>query len=505
MTARKTQNSGLLTHSMPRRGFLNGLGALAGWGAVAGQFPSVTAAEAAIPAGAVQFHPAIEPLVRLLEDTPREKVLEAVVSKLRAGLAYRDLVAALFLAGIRNVQPRPVGFKFHAVLVIHSAHQASVASPESERLLPIFWAIEQFKRSQEADVREGDWTMRPPASGLPTPEKAREAFIAAMERWDEGAADAAVTVLARNAPVHELFHLFARLGARDFREIGHKEIYVAASFRLLELIGWRHAEPVLRSLTYALLDRLGDKNPAEADLPADRPFRRNVENAARFRGGWQFGTESDETTQELLGMFREASAAEVGEAVSKWINAGVAPQSIWDAVSLGATELLMRNPGILSLHATTFTNAARHSFRHAADDMTRRLLLLQAASFVPLFRGARGKAGVNIDEMASPASPAEGGLDEVFEDISSDRMRAATKLYGWLAAGNDPEAFARAGRRLIFLKGTDSHDYKFSSAVLEDYHLVSPRWRNQFLAGSVFNWRGSQHPDSGLAARIPTI
>lgn len=505
MTARNSLRSGLFGDLIPRRGFLNGLGALAGWGAVAGRFPSVTAAEAAIPAGAVQFHPAIEPLVRLLEETPKEKVLEAVVSKLRAGLAYRDLVAALFLAGIRNVQPRPVGFKFHAVLVIHSAHQASVASPESERLLPIFWAVEQFKRSQEADVREGDWTLRPPAAGLPAPEKAREAFIAAMDRWDEGAADAAATVLARNAPVHELFQLFARYGARDFREIGHKEIYVAASFRLLELIGWRHAEPVLRSLTYALLDRLGDKNPSEADLPADRPFRRNVENAARLRADWQFGVESPETTLELLGMFREAPAVEVGEAVSKWINAGIAPQSIWDAVSLGAAELLMRNPGILSLHATTFTNAARHSFRHAADDTTRRLLLLQAASFIPLFRGARGKPGINIDEMAGPDAPAKGGLDEVFDDISGDRMLAATKLYGWLAAGNDPEAFARAGRRLIFLKGTDSHDYKFCSAVLEDCHHVSPRWRNHILAGSVFNWRGSRHPDSGLAARIPTI
>ena len=29
-------------------------------------------------------------------------------------------------------------------------------------------------------------------------------------------------------------------------------------------------------------------------------------------------------------------------------------------------------------------------------------------------------------------------------------------------------------RRLVFLKGNDAHDYKFSSAVLEDYAHVSP-------------------------------
>ena len=42
-----------------------------------------------------------------------------------------------------------------------------------------------------------------------------------------------------------------RYGARDFRAIGHKAIYVANSCRTLESIGWQHAEPVLRSLAYA--------------------------------------------------------------------------------------------------------------------------------------------------------------------------------------------------------------------------------------------------------------
>ncbi|MGC4054570.1 MAG: hypothetical protein QM757_36285 [Paludibaculum sp.] len=65
------------------------------------------------------------------------------------------MLAALLLAGVRNIQPRPVGFKFHAVLVVNSAHLASLASPDSDRWLPIFWAIDQFKSSQAADVKRG--------------------------------------------------------------------------------------------------------------------------------------------------------------------------------------------------------------------------------------------------------------------------------------------------------------------------------------------------------------
>ena len=59
-----------------------------------------------------------------------------------------------------------------------------------------------------------------------------------------------------------------------------------------------------------------------------------------------------------------------------------------------------------------------------------------------------------------------------------------------------------AARRLIFLKGTDSHDYKFSTAALEDYYKVSPIVRNQFMAASMYNLKGTSDPDNSLVKRI---
>src|SRR5262245_57455023 len=210
-------------------GFLSGL-------------PRVSAAEATVPTSTVRFDPAIEPLVLLLEDTPRERLLEEVGAKLKRGLSYRELLAALLLAGVRNIQPRPVGFKFHAVLVVNSAHLASLASPDSERWLPIFWALDHFKSSQAQDVKEGDWTMRPvDEAKVPTAEKAKQAFVDALENWDEAAADAAVSGLVRSASAQEIFELFCRYGCRDYRELGHKAIYVANSWRTLQSIGWHHA------------------------------------------------------------------------------------------------------------------------------------------------------------------------------------------------------------------------------------------------------------------------
>src|SRR5207302_2205725 len=116
------------------------------------RLPRVSAAETRLGAGVARFTPEIEPLVRLLEDTPRERLLEEIAVRIQRGLTYREVLTALLLAGVRNIQPRPVGFKFHSVLVVNSAHLASLSSAESDRWLPIFWALDYFKSAQAQDA-----------------------------------------------------------------------------------------------------------------------------------------------------------------------------------------------------------------------------------------------------------------------------------------------------------------------------------------------------------------
>ena len=77
--------------------------------------PRVSASEAKVKPSVVQFAE-VEGLVRVLEETPRASLLEQVARRVKSGTSYRELLAAVLLAGIRNVQPRPsVGFKFHCV------------------------------------------------------------------------------------------------------------------------------------------------------------------------------------------------------------------------------------------------------------------------------------------------------------------------------------------------------------------------------------------------------
>lgn len=495
-----------------RRSVLGGMavtGAMAGLGdfSFLSRLAPVSADEAKI--GPVKFDDSVDPLVRLIEETPQARVLEVVAAKIKQGTTYKEVLAALQLAGIKNVQPRPsVGFKFHAVLVVHSAHLASLSSPESDRWLPIFWAIDEFKKSQSRDVQEGDWTMSGVnESKLPSKEKALGDFTNAMDSWDEEAADGAAAALARSGNAAELFELFARFGARDFRSIGHKAIYVANGFRTLEHIGWQHAEPVLRSITYAMQNHEGDGNPSNGDLPADRPGKSNAKLAMQIRAEWKDGKLDDDATTELLQTLRTGSPSDCCESVAKMLNAGVAVQSISDALYLGSGELVMRQRGIVALHAVTSTNALQYAFRTVTDDSLKKFLLLQNAAFVPLFRDAmtsRGQiADAPIEKLAATeqSKDANQALSEIFSDVGRNHAKAASSVLGWLSAGNEGQTLIDAARRLLFLKGDNSHDYKFSSAILEDFAHVSPTWRNRLLAASVYNLRGSSARDNGLVQR----
>jgi len=474
------------------------------------KLPNVSAADTRLDPKLVRFGIGIEPLVQLLEDSPRDQLLEEVAARIGGGTSYRELLTALMLASVRNVQPRPsVGFKFHAVLVVNSAHLASISSPDEDRWLPIFWALDYFKAQQQQEQRSSGWKMtKVDEAMVPPARKAREAFIHAMQHWDEEAADAAVTGLVRTAGANDVFELLCRYGARDYRSIGHKAIFVANSWRTLQCIGWQHAEPVLRSLTFALLNHRGEPNPADSDLPADIPWRKNISLEQTIREDWQDGKLNATATRELLDTLRNGSPDDAPGLAVELLNGGVAPQSIWDAVFVGSGELLMRRPGIVGLHSLTTANALRYAYQASNNDATRRMLLLQNCAFLPMFRQSaldRGKVSDSSIDDLQPAdlqdrSP-EGAVEEIFADVSRQRDRAAAKVRGFLEAGGDARQFINTARRLIFLKGSNAHDYKFSSAVLEDYYHTSPEWRDLFLALSVFNLRGSSEPDNKLVQR----
>lgn len=494
--------------NLRRRRFLQsasalGLGAGLGSWAGLGTITPSKADELKVGPDAVRFRPEIEPVVRWIEETPREQAMETAIAHLKAGLSYRDLLAGLFLAGIRNIKPHPVGFKFHAVMAINSAHLLGQTAEVSERLLPLLWALDNFKNSQLQDIKEGDWTLgKVDEARLPKPHQARGEFLRAMEAWDAQAADASIAALCRSAGAAETMEPLWRMGVRDQRNIGHKPIFTAQSWRTLQAIGWQHAEPVLRSLAFGQLDLHGDSR----HVPVG-PYEANVENAMKVRDDWQAGKADPGASRALLGVIRQASPEGAAAEAVKLLNQGVAADSLWDAVVLSASEILMRSPGILAIHAVTSANALHFIYGASGDDTTRRLALLQAVGWQPLFRGRiKPGDGPSIDALSPLKNEATGSSDEtvgaIFDTVSDDRGKAAGKALAYLEAGGSDDLLFAAARRMIFHKGRDSHDYKYGAAAWEECELASdPKWRAPLAAAMMFNLPGAKTPDSPLMIR----
>ena len=409
----------------------------------------VSADEARLDPKVVRLQPEIEPLVRLLEETPRERLLEEVAARMRQGLSYREVLAALLLAGVRNVQPRPsVGFKFHAVLVVNSAHLASLASPDTDRWLPIFWALDYFKDSQAHDVREGNWTMGPGGRGG---RAAGAQGPRGVHRRDGPAGTSRRPMRPSpawpaSAGANEIYELFFRYGARDFRASATRRSTSPTACRTLQCIGWQHcrAGPAVAGLCPAQ-PRGRQPRPGAICAP-DRPWRHNLERARTIRDDWQGGQAGPcGRGRPARDAPHRAPTTRPATRSSSCSTAASAPQSIWDALFDGAGELLLRQPGIVSLHAVTSTNALHYAYQASGNDETRRLLLLQNAAFLPLFReamGGRGKVGdARIDQLEPLSRAAANGtaaIEEIFAEVGRDRTPAARKALAYLQADRSP-------------------------------------------------------------------
>ena len=466
---------------------------------------SATAVSLSGGLGLAQALPEAGVLHRLLEETPRERVAAELAALIRGGLDHRRTLTALAVAASRRVRPFPhVGFKYHTVLALQSVHLTAVNLPDRERWLPVFWALDYFKRAQEAERRRSGWTMGPPPPAAGTAGAARERLIDALERWDLEAADPAILDFARLATPEQFSEVLFRYGIRDLRAIGHKTIAVQNVHRLLPLVGPGYAAPVLRSLAAALQNHGAGPNPAAGDLPSDRTWRAFQAMLTEVPKTWKQGRRDDGARNELVRTLREVEELDAGRAAIDLLKHGVSAGSIWEALFATAAELVLRRPAVVPVHALTSANAFHYAFRHARAETTQLLALLQSAAFMPAFRRGIGnrRAGLRIEEL-EPLAVSGGGADalrQAFSELPQDRASGARKALHYLQRGGSADRLAAGARRQLARNGRRAHEFKFTEAALENYREMAPTaWRDRVLAASMAYFVGSAAAPSPVA------
>lgn len=454
---------------------------------------------------AVSTRASAEPgLVDLLLETDRDRLPEAVAARIAAGLDPDTLLGALAEAAARAVAPYPhVGFKYHAFLVLHAVERSMRLGLAADAWLPLLWAADVLKESQADEQRRGGWRLSSVLPcAIPAPDRAEAALREALDRWDPEAADAAVIGLLRAGEHERLFALLFAYGARDFRAIGHKAIAVANCHRLASVVPAEHLEPMLRSVVLALGNHGEGPNPATSDLAADRPGRRHW---ALLAGPPPTDGVAPVPVSDLLVALREGSDEDAGQAMWQAIARGTGSRDLWTAVLAAAGDLMLKQAGILSVHANTTADALHHACLNSGDAPTRHFLLLQAAAFMPLFRdllgGERNRLDIETLAPAGEGPPREDALDAIFWSLADDRVGAARRALAYLAAGGPEAAFLSQARHHVAHRTQGFHDYKLAEAAFANAGTLAPPWRARYLAAITPYLNGPADPLNPAVAR----
>ena len=418
-----------------------------------------------------------DPMVRLAERilaASGDSVLRLVEAELRRGLSWQTLQGALFLAGMREINPIPVGGKLHAVLVVPAVFDLAEAGSTSEALLPVLYNLREIKESQARDVEEGDWRLPArPAIDSDDVDSGRGALEAALRARDGAAADRALTGLLGTEDPRQLYECFWPAGARSFAGLAHKMILVAQVHRSLDRIGWQRSEPALRALAYALSDRYRvDEYPDDDE----------VRGAAGAMRAGSAGVPDPDVSLALFGRLVAASPESAVEIVLARRRDGVSEATIWDALFLAASDVFARGPGLLPVHPVTVMNAMAYAFRSTSVPSTRGFLLLRAASWIPTFRddlaGRRSLSmdGPGLQELQPARAERDVSVEEVFREPTRQGVVAL------VARKDRRQRFEAQLRRHLVRGASEVHQIKFCAAVLENARRAHPSLAPWILA-----------------------
>ena len=271
------------------------------------------------------------------------------------------------------------------------------------------------------------------------------------------------------------------------RDIGHKIIFCTQVERALKRLGWRYAEPALRSLVNGLLYR-----DESISSNAGEVWKRSQMLSPSIPGDWLTGARDAKRSQELSIDLRGRGPAQAQQLVVDAFRDGLAPETVWDGLRLLAAEIFHRRPASAArrhgpVHPVTEVNAFAYVWRTTRNEATRRQAILQAAGWLPLLRddmvrffgaaeGPRLNAlGQGIDASEPLPTPAE-----LFEEPSPDLTLALLE--------KDPRTastYVAELRKHLVRRAFQSHQYKLAGAIVEESSLVDPRWASRILAPAV--------------------
>jgi hypothetical protein len=281
----------------------------------------------------------LEPLVRLMQQTPADKLMPKAVAMLGEGTSLQELVAAAALANARAFGGEDyVGF--HTLMALAPSYDMAQRLPADRQPLPVLKVLyRNASRLQEQGGLDAQ-ALRPVEPAALPDGDAGQALRQLVHRGEREQAERLFAAIAQRSADDAFNDLL--LTVEDAHDV-HRVVLAHRAWDMLELVGRDHALTMLRqSLRYCLRNEpWSAKNMAEPrtllpklmdqyKLAALTPGSRSADDA------W-----IDQFSQTIFA----STAAQAADAVAAALADGMSPDAVGEAIALASNQLVLRDSG----------------------------------------------------------------------------------------------------------------------------------------------------------------
>jgi hypothetical protein len=281
----------------------------------------------------------LEPLAALLQDTPPDKLMPALVGKLKAGTDLRTLVAAGALANARSFGGRHYE-GYHTFMALAPAYEMANELPDAQRPLPVLKVLYRNATHIQATGGRKNEVLRPvrPAP-VPAGKTGGDALRDLTRASQPAEAEAVFAGLAHDGTPEDAFNHVMYCVADDINV--HRVVLAWRAWAMLPFAGREHAHTLLRQTVLFCCNenRYGRQSGVQTALPKLVDQYKLAGKAPGTRAGDDAWVEG--LADVIYGGGRDAAA----EAAAAAIAEGFSATSIGEAMNLAANKLLLNDPG----------------------------------------------------------------------------------------------------------------------------------------------------------------
>lgn len=285
----------------------------------------------------------LEPLVALMQETSAEKLTPLIVERLKQKTPLREIVAAAALANARTFGGEDY-IGFHSFMALAPAYAMAQEMPSERKALPVLKVLyRSTNQIQAKGGRQHEVLHGVEACALPPTDVRRETLREAMRRRDVDKAEALFAGLVAQSQTDAYNDLQALV--QDDADV-HRVVLAYRAWDLLGLTGKEHAHTTLRQSVRYCIDSEKHRVARGAPEPGVRAALPKILDQYRLTGKTPGTKEGDDTwVRELCMTLLASSPEQAAAAIASALAEGYSLQSIGEALSLGATQQVLRDPG----------------------------------------------------------------------------------------------------------------------------------------------------------------